>query len=550
MFLDTGKAVTTAAFSPDGRQLVTGSDEKGASIWDLDSGRLLVALEGHTTRVNSAEYSPDGRRILTASNDRTARIWDVATGRQTLLLSGHAGAVEWAVFSRDGRRVATASRDQTARIWDATTGRQLLQLSGHTADVGTVRFSPDGQQIVTSSGDRTARIWDAASGVQLNELRGHRDVLSEAVFSPDGRRVATSSWDHTVRIWDSRTGQLLTVLSGHTDAVNDVAFSPDGKLLISASDDKTARVWTAQTASLRSQISWSEAAQFDPLSSDERLQLGLPASPEVRHWDTGSIKCDEMAAAPYDPERRAPGVALANIVVDIALRSCSPREAHEAMSDRLVYQHGRALMASGSYEAARKDFDDARGRGYRAAQIDLAKLPLRPEAGVVDVAGAVSLLEHAWTDGMAIAAFELGDLYERGVKASSDPTKYLLTPDAGRAWSWYGKAAQAGEPNAIARRAQRVDWNAQQSPTVAGRDELWLEAFRLYATAAERARIEDWPAALWRDWRYRRASLARLLEAEGMMQRVAEAYDAVRQQQAPPASTVWARLHTFHRENQ
>lgn len=550
MALDTGKALTTVAFSPDGRLLVTGSDEKNAGIWDLTSARLLVALQGHKTRVNSAEFSPDGRSALTASNDRTARIWDVASGRQTLQLSGHTDAVIWAAFSPDGRRVVTASADRTARIWDAATGRELLQLDGHTASFETAQFSPNGRQVVTSSDDRTARLWDAESGAQLSELRGHRDVVSGAVFSPDGRRVATSSFDRTVRIWDSRTGQLLVVLTGHSDSVNTVAFCPDGQRIITSSDDKTARVWTAQTPSLQSQIAWSEAAQFDPLSHDERMELGLPALPEVRQWSTGKTDCDAAAAAPYDPERRAPGVMLRDIVVDKALRSCAPRRAHEVMPGRVLYQHGRALMAGGAFKAARQDFQDANNRGYRAAQIDLARLLLHPEAGMLDVAGAVALLEHAWTDGLAVAAFELGDTYERGVRAPGDPAKYLLAPEPGRAWSWYEKAAQAGEPGAIARMAQRADWSARQSPTVAGRNEQWLKAFRLYATAAERARIEDWPEALWQDWRYRRASLARLLEEAGMMQTVAETYDSVRQQQTPPAATIWTRLRVLHRENQ
>jgi hypothetical protein len=325
---------------------------------------------------------------------------------------------------------------------------------------------------------------------------------------------------------------------------------PDGKRIITASDDKTARVWTAQNPSLQSQIAWSEAAQFDPLSSDERTQLGLPAPPEVREWNRGNTDCDVAAAAPYDPERRAPGVMLRDIVVDVALRSCRPRVAREEMPSRVVYQRGRALMASGAFKAALEDFEDARNRGYRAAQIDLARLLLSPEAGMLDVAGAVALLEHAWTDGVTIAGLQLGEIYERGVSASANPSRYLLSAEPERAWSWYEKAAQAGQPDALGRMAQRADSSAQQSPTAAGRNERWLEAFRLYAAAAERARIENWPETMWRDWRYRRASLARLLEGEGMMQVVAETYDAVRQQLATPAPTIWARLGLVHQGSQ
>ena len=69
----------------------------------------------------SAAFSPDGRRVVTASKDNTARIWDAETYQQIAVLAGHEGILYSALFSPDGRRVLTASWDNTARIWDAET---------------------------------------------------------------------------------------------------------------------------------------------------------------------------------------------------------------------------------------------------------------------------------------------------------------------------------------------------------------------------------------------------------------------------------------------
>jgi dipeptidyl aminopeptidase/acylaminoacyl peptidase len=112
--------------------------------------------------VLSVAFSPDGRRIVTTSEDETARIWDAATARTIALLQGHTGKVWSAAFSPDGERIVTASDDKTARIWDAATAKELAQLQGHTVRMLSAAFSPDGQRVVTGSDDNVARIWDVS----------------------------------------------------------------------------------------------------------------------------------------------------------------------------------------------------------------------------------------------------------------------------------------------------------------------------------------------------------------------------------------------------
>ena len=105
----------------------------------------MRTLSGHTAPVSSAAYSPDGKQIVTASWDQTARIWDAATGQEVRTLSGHTDAVNSAAYSPDGQPIVTASDDGTARIWDAATGRKLRTLSGHT-DCGHVGGLQSGRQ--------------------------------------------------------------------------------------------------------------------------------------------------------------------------------------------------------------------------------------------------------------------------------------------------------------------------------------------------------------------------------------------------------------------
>jgi WD40 repeat protein len=173
----TGDYKNFAAFSPDGRQVVTRSariPENGAySIIEVDAhdtrtGKVVQTFRGHTGRVSSASYSPDGTRLVTASEDRSARIWEVASGALLATLE-HAESIRSATFSPNGSQVLTLSADNQVWLWDASSGHRLATLSGHAGRVTSVAFSRDGRRVITASADGSAKIYSAAVGELLTE---------------------------------------------------------------------------------------------------------------------------------------------------------------------------------------------------------------------------------------------------------------------------------------------------------------------------------------------------------------------------------------------
>jgi len=239
------KEITSVSFSPDGKKIASGSSDKAIKIWDAETGKELQTLTGHTEKITSVSFSQDGKKLLSSSGDpggddekenNHLKMWDLTTGKELVVLNKQKGSVYAATFSPDGKKIASGNWDHSIKIWEAATGKELQTLTGHTYFVSSISFSPDGKKIASGSWDKSIKIWEAATGKELQTLTGHTSVTSVS-FSPDGKKIASGSNDKAIKIWDAEVGKELQTLTGHASSVANVSFSHNGKTITSGGHD-------------------------------------------------------------------------------------------------------------------------------------------------------------------------------------------------------------------------------------------------------------------------------------------------------------------------
>jgi WD40 repeat protein len=258
--------LTSMALSPDGKLLVTCSDDKTVRLWQFESGNELRALRGSATFVLSVAISADGRRVLSGSggefrnrrfspgSDRSVRLWDVETGKELLKLDGHSQPVSYVQFLPGGRSAISVSAEGEARVWDIEQGREARRICRRCSGQG-VALSPDGKFFVTGSyPENSARLWAVETGREIRELAGNRAQIRGAAFSPDGKLVLTGGGnfvrgggDTSLRIWGVTTGKELRSMNGDAQLVWCVAFSPDGRKALSGGMEGIIRLWVVSS---------------------------------------------------------------------------------------------------------------------------------------------------------------------------------------------------------------------------------------------------------------------------------------------------------------
>ena len=253
---DEKNAVTSLAFSPDGKALAAVGRDGMVKLWDPGSGRNIASWKGHTRFLNAVAFHPKGTFVASGGEDRLVKLWDVKSGRDVATLKGHDGAVTSVAFTRDGNTLVSCGGSSTL-VWDVATKRKTRTIDAGALDnVRSLAVHSDGVTLAT--GGDGVRLWNLKTGKAIATLKipatGPGGGVESVAFSPDSKLLAAGTATTQVFLWDGKTRKHLATLGTRRndnvfEAISAIAFSPNGKRLASVPVNPVVGIWNVESRS-------------------------------------------------------------------------------------------------------------------------------------------------------------------------------------------------------------------------------------------------------------------------------------------------------------
>jgi WD40 repeat protein len=301
------------SYFPDGKQMISGSEDQTVRRWDLQAGKEIEGARGVCEQgVHAVVISRDGRWIVTAGGDDNEcgelKVWEVETGTMKTF-EGHPQSITCIDISADSTLLASGVSYPIVRIWNLDTGKLLFEIPASYTGVGAVRFSHDSKKLaVISNVARCLDVWNIEThrlDIRLvwKSTRGvvtyapvfwtAKDKTIVAAFNfKDQDHTSGPEWSQsydepkTIYEFDASTLQTISApFEGHTNIIRGLALSFDGALLTSASSDRTIKLWAFESRQL--------LASFDVHAPDHLIFS--PNSHQLAYttWDETKIYiCD------------------------------------------------------------------------------------------------------------------------------------------------------------------------------------------------------------------------------------------------------------------
>ena len=347
------EAVLSVHFSPNGKELASGSGDSTVRIWDILTETPKHTFRGHNGWVLAVSWSPLGNYVASGGMDDKLIIWDISTGKKKCKpFIGHRKAITclaWQPYMSDPdeSKIASGSKDGIVKIWNIKNRQCLYSLSSHTAAIRDLKWGGVGL-IYTASQDRTIKVWEASSGKLIRNLEGHAHWVNnislnteaalrlgpynhrgecannkeemiqyalnsyKKIFDKQSEMLCSGSDDFTAFLWNpTKTKKPILRMTGHQQPINFIAYSPDGRYIATASFDNSVRLWNGQTGKFIKTLRGHVQSVYQlAWSADSRLLCSSSQDSTLKIWElrTNTMKielpghADEVYAVDWGPD--------------------------------------------------------------------------------------------------------------------------------------------------------------------------------------------------------------------------------------------------------
>ncbi len=286
-------AITSLAFSTDGRTLATASMDYSIRLWDFLTRQRVAILQGHLNEVWSLAFSPDGQTLFSGAKDGEVKLWPT---RRPAKEDTFANVRQPLGFSRNGQTLAGLTRENTVVFLNLATGEPEEQFHLEQPERGRFRFprppssvfvSDDLRTLAHGREDGTVRLWNTQTG-ETNTLKVSDDPAELLALSPDGQQFSVRivhGREWSLRRWDVRSGASTPWRADVFRAI----FSPDGRTLAAFGRTNAVQLWDSATLTLRANLDTEEQPAFGfpaAFSCDSRLLAVVDQDDTIRLWDT------------------------------------------------------------------------------------------------------------------------------------------------------------------------------------------------------------------------------------------------------------------------
>lgn len=238
-----------------GPVLFAGGGDGVGWMWDASKGKIMNVFSGHSDAITQALFTPDGKNLVTSSNDCTIRFWEPKTAQTLKVIDGSKSAVPFhtqpiislsiSQNSSSGTIIGiSGSADGSVVVSNITSGTVMSSYREHTRSVECTSFLTGLPCGVSASLDKSVKVWDLNT-MQTRTTLLHDDGVIKVVCLPSRPNlIFSASLDTFLRVWDARSGSLVHKLEGHKNQILDFeVVALDRVQLVSGSEDYSVRVW-------------------------------------------------------------------------------------------------------------------------------------------------------------------------------------------------------------------------------------------------------------------------------------------------------------------